>query len=216
MKVGVDAMLLGAWACVEGEVGLDVGCGCGIISLMAAQRNPECMIDAVDIDHASVGEAEGNFRESPWSERLRVIEGDITSIELREYDFILSNPPFFHSGINRPSSSREKARHEDSLSAPRMVEIASRLLTERGVLSMVFPAEDLEKIKETARKCGMKVYRVCLVTDKPGKKPKRAMTGICREGDERPFQEETLFIRDEEGNYSVDYKSLTKDFYLNF
>ena len=52
MKVGTDAVLLGAW-CNLGEFPdtiLDVGSGTGVISLMLAQRSDAMTIDAVEVD----------------------------------------------------------------------------------------------------------------------------------------------------------------------
>ena len=40
MKIGTDGVLLGAWADVENSQSIiDVGAGCGLISLMVAQRS---------------------------------------------------------------------------------------------------------------------------------------------------------------------------------
>lgn len=72
MKIGVDAVLVGAWADVSGARHIiDVGTGCGVIALMCAQRAPEAMITAIDIDEASVAEASGNFAASPWRSGFR-------------------------------------------------------------------------------------------------------------------------------------------------
>ena len=52
MKVGTDAVLLGAWCSLETypDTILDVGSGTGLISLMMAQRSDAETIDAVEID----------------------------------------------------------------------------------------------------------------------------------------------------------------------
>ena len=40
MKIGTDAVLLGAWTCLDGISAIvDAGCGSGVISLMVAQRS---------------------------------------------------------------------------------------------------------------------------------------------------------------------------------
>jgi tRNA1Val (adenine37-N6)-methyltransferase len=52
MKVGTDAVLLGAWVKCGNETRiLDIGTGSGILALMMAQRNKAVAIDAVEIDH---------------------------------------------------------------------------------------------------------------------------------------------------------------------
>ena len=67
MKVGTDAVLLGAWAAVEGRHNaLDIGTGTGIISMMMAQRNPRLNVRGIDIHKESVREALHNFSRSPF------------------------------------------------------------------------------------------------------------------------------------------------------
>ena len=51
LKVGTDAMLLGALISSKNHLkGLDIGTGCGVLSLMIAQKNIEIQIEAIDID----------------------------------------------------------------------------------------------------------------------------------------------------------------------
>ena len=52
MKVGTDAVLLGAWTPINHQPFsvLDIGSGTGILSLMFAQRCHAEIIDAIEID----------------------------------------------------------------------------------------------------------------------------------------------------------------------
>lgn len=66
MKVGTDGVLLGAWANVcEADRILDVGCGCGLIALMAAQRNRAARVVGVELDAAAAADALANVQHSP-------------------------------------------------------------------------------------------------------------------------------------------------------
>ena len=95
MKVGTDAVLLGAWCELNGaQRVLDVGTGCGVIALMVAQRNADATILAIDIDPASVNEAQENFDASPWAERLHACRHDFNDLTDDEgFDLIVTNPP---------------------------------------------------------------------------------------------------------------------------
>lgn len=77
-KVGTDGVVLGAWAdiCNAKRI-LDVGTGSGLIALMAAQRVPESMVCAIDIDHDAVLQARENVAASPFSDRIRVFQVDV-------------------------------------------------------------------------------------------------------------------------------------------
>ena len=49
MKIGTDAVLLGAWASLETQPNsiLDIGAGTGVLALMMAQRSGAELIDAL-------------------------------------------------------------------------------------------------------------------------------------------------------------------------
>ena len=72
MKIGTDAVLLGAWVFLENEIDsiLDVGSGTGIIALMLAQRSFALIIDAVEIDNDAYEQTVTNFENSNWGDRL--------------------------------------------------------------------------------------------------------------------------------------------------
>ncbi|HAH60329.1 MAG TPA: tRNA(1)(Val) (adenine(37)-N(6))-methyltransferase, partial [Bacteroidales bacterium] len=70
MKVGTDAVLLGAWADFKGaKTLLDIGTGCGILALMAAQRS-EAYITAIDVHDEAIQRATLNFLNTLWGKRL--------------------------------------------------------------------------------------------------------------------------------------------------
>lgn len=223
MKVGVDGVLIGAWGRCEGQKGLDIGCGCGLIALMAAQRNPECHVTGIDIDADSVSEAMENFEASPWKDRLKAFNVDASNFSTdkgnqNKFDFILTNPPFFNSGISSPSTPREMARHISSLTPHTLFKIGLNLLDENGTLSLILP---IDFRKEIVSNPFLKVEKICNVSDNPAKKPKRVMaqlrkTSLDKSLYTREFIEEDLFIRDDNGEYSHKYRDLTSPFYLKF
>lgn len=229
MKVGVDGVLIGAWGQVgeDKNIGskiLDIGTGCGVIALMAAQRNSNADIIAVEIDDPSADEAEENFKVSPWAERLRLLRRDATclkdDVELSgTFDHILSNPPFFEAGISKPATPREKARHTDSLSPFKVLMIAEDLLKEGGTVSLIAPIDSENEIKSIVERGVLNLLRITRVSDRPTKFPKRILLEFVKGSNEiekRPINSNTLHIRDDNGEYSKAYKDLTKEFYLNF
>lgn len=72
MKVGTDAVLLGAWTPLINHPYnlLDIGAGTGIITLMLAQRSYAEQIDAIEIEENAYEECVANFENSPWADRL--------------------------------------------------------------------------------------------------------------------------------------------------
>lgn len=218
MKVGVDAVLIGAWADCHGDTILDVGTGCGVIALMMAQRNPAGKVMAIDVDEASVGEASSNFVQSPWGDRLTASLmpfAELTGTG-RKFDRVVSNPPYFDSGVTDFSTSRNVARHQGVLSPSALIKECGSLLTERGKLAMIVPSEFYDKLKTEAEKEGFHLSRVCFVKDTPRKEPKRVMMEFSREDPESDTVLQMLTMFDGGGNPTDEYRLLESEFYLKF
>lgn len=217
MKVGVDAVLLGAWVGDNVSEILDVGTGCGVISLMLAQRFPNATIDAVDTDVPSVEEADENFSRSLWAHRMKVWRAEFPTDFVKAtktYDLIVSNPPFFQSGIDSPTSQRERARHQDKLSVQSLLEFSPSLLKEEGILAFIFPLEYLEATLDKAKENDFFPRRICKIKNREGKKSKRVMIEFQKSvNSELIWEELTLF---KGGKPTEEYKNLCRDFYLKF
>lgn len=242
MRVGVDAVLVGAWSepvVAEPLRILDVGCGCGVIALMLAQRFGNALIDAIDIDCDSVAEAACNFEASPWADRLYAVSADAAAwvnAHKHLYDLIVSNPPYFNDGIVNPSTRREIARHQSSLSPAVLLELASIGLTERGVVAMVVPAELLHQLLVEAAKYKLYPFQLMIVRGNPYVAAKRILVSFAAD-DSIPAAEipdnlninmfgskeiseftkiDCLTVEYNPGDYTEAYRQLTKDFYLKF
>lgn len=218
MKVGVDGVLIGAWADCQGDSILDVGTGCGFIALMMAQRNSKAEIMAIDVDEGSIAESEDNFGNSPWARRLEArkipYSGIVDSGEYR-FDRIVSNPPFFDSGVTDFSSSRNVARHQGELSPSVLIASASRILSGAGKLAMIMPSEFCGNMLRQGLDSGLHPSRVCFVRGNPRKNPKRVMLEFSMINNGEPRQT-LLTMFDGTGNPTEEYLSLCHDFYLKF
>jgi tRNA1Val (adenine37-N6)-methyltransferase len=228
MKVGVDGVLLGAWADIEdATVILDAGCGCGLIALMAAQRNPHAVVHGIDIHQPSVDEATANALSSPWSDRIDFALCNFVDYRCdKPINHILSNPPFFDSGITDPQTDREFTRHSAMLGPLSLISVGSRLLAPDGRISMIAPPEWLDRICVEARNYGMYINRLMYVYSRPARPPKRILVEL-RRGEIvkenikfEPTSNNSLYIEtlNSDGviDYSPEYRLLSSPFYLKF
>jgi len=217
MKVGVDSVLLGAWACADHAVRiLDVGAGTGLIALMMAQRYPDAMIDAVEIDHEAHLQAIDNVMNSPWFHRIVTVCDDFFNYAEHcslQYDLIVSNPPYFTASLKPTDAKRNIARHNDSLPHGRLLAESAKLLTPSGVLAIVLPpAEALKLINETAG-YGLFVKRTLHVQSLPLKPVYRMFVELSKK--EYPRDDQKLCIEKADRSGQTDeYKQLTMEFYL--
>lgn len=214
MKVGTDGVLLGAWCPVEGARRvIDVGTGCGVIALMIAQRNPDALIDGIDIDQPSIEEAGLNFARSPWGDRLTAQQQDFNAIVAdQRYDLVVSNPPFFTNGILPDGAARTTARHTLSLSYRQLIEGSERLLSDDGSLALISPTDAEREIIEAAAFSSLPLRRLTRVIPVEGAAPKRTLWLLSRRN--IPYREDSLTITRADGTFTPDYTALTHPFYL--
>lgn len=216
MKVGEDAVLLGAWASVEHgpERILDAGCGCGVIALMMAQRSsPATRIEAIDLDPLAVIEAKENFAASEWSQRLHACRKDFNDMEGR-FTHIVSNPPYYNSGVHNPADGRELARQAGDFSPVSLVARAGMLLEEGGRLSLICPPEWMHTLRQEAQKCGLQLSRYCRVKTYADSQPKRLLLEYTSTLYQVEVEGSELVTHVSPGIYTPAYKSLTADFHI--
>lgn len=217
MKVGTDGVLLGAWAPAGNEVRsiLDIGTGSGLIAIMMAQKC-EADILGIDIDAEAVAQAKENGAKSPWAERLRFEQQDALSFAPeKEFDLIVSNPPFYTEDLQCPEARRNNARHSQALPLERLAANAARWLREGGVFCIVLPAAGADAFIQAAWEHGLDLHRRCQVYSRPETPAKRSLLGFRKGGATYPATER-IIIRDDAGNYTEEYKSLTGEYYLHF
>lgn len=223
MKVGTDAVLLGAWAFgdipseSEGLRILDVGCGTGVLSLMLAQRFPNAKITGVEIEPEAAQEARKNVEASPWRDRVEICQADFLQYACGapKFDLIISNPPFFSNGELAPQLSRSMARHEGALNFGTLTSRTAALLNSGGRLAIVAPFESRSRLVAEGISAKLHVCRECIVSTVLRKPPRRIMVEFSESGATEP-QVESLVIHSSTGGFSELYIELTRDFYLNF
>lgn len=216
MKVGTDAVLLGAWADVaKAKNILDIGCGSGLIAIMAAQRNPTATLTGIEIDTAAAGQARENSEASPFADRIEIISSDIRHYRPTQlFDCILSNPPFFEERLLPPDKIRSTARHTAGLSFEELIKETKRLLKPDGLFQVIIPYTSVCQFLAISSLQGFSLTGRTDVTTKKGKSPKRTLLCLCNNIASAGTNISQLELTDEQGCRSIAYKELTKDFYL--
>lgn len=221
MKVSTDGVLVGAWPEMpeNGKTVLDIGTGAGLIALMIAQRFRRAAITAIEIDSQSARLAAQNFQESPWNSRIRLINTsfqDFVKDSQDQFSLIITNPPYFRNSLKTGNTSRNLARHQDSLSPEELFNGVRKLLEQpEGIFSLIIPYEQEEDILEIASESGMKPQRTLRIRPNPGKQYIRTLFEFGYSRSEC-LSEELSVELDQRHTYSKEYMELTRDFYLKF
>ncbi|TEW56746.1 16S rRNA (guanine(1207)-N(2))-methyltransferase RsmC [Psychromonas sp. RZ22] len=75
--------------------GLDFGCGAGVLSCYLLKKNPQLSLDLIDVNVYALASAKLTLEKNALN--ANVFASDVFSNVQKEYDLLLSNPPF-HSG----------------------------------------------------------------------------------------------------------------------
>lgn len=216
MKVGTDGTLLGSWTLAPDGVCriLDIGTGTGLIALMMAQRFPQAQVTGIDIDTGAVIQATENAMESPFKDRITILQADVTMMEDADgFDAIVCNPPFFDHSLTCPDQQRTEARHTVSLSYRQLMESAFRLLKNEGQLSVIIPADCRSLLESEAHLTGFFISRVCSIQTTPRKNPKRYMIEF-RKQPVKEIDTECGIIELSPQERSPWYQQLINEFYI--
>lgn len=214
MKVGTDAVLLGAWVSVEGarEI-LDIGTGSGVIALMLAQRTSKAHIDAVEISSQDTAQAIENVNSSPWKDKITIYHKAVQQFTPdKQYDLIVSNPPFFINSQEPPDEDRRNTRHTTTLTHEDLLTASLRLLNPLGKLSVILPYVEGMQFISKAGQAGLYCTHQLFFKSKQDKPVERLLLTLSHTGETLKVDE--LILYDAEGTWSAAYKALTKDFYL--
>ena len=228
-RVGTDGVLLGAWASLEGHRRiLDIGTGSGLIALMAAQRNEQACVVALEIDEAAAGQARENVAHSPFARRIKVVQADVRDfvptaseafgnagapVAENAFDCILCNPPFFTEDTLPDNSSRALARNAAMLSFDELLQAVRRLLSADGEFHVILPVAEAKPFVDKALLLGFCVTRQCLVRTVVSKPPRRSLLSFSRSGGIN-YAASELVLQNPDGSRSADYSALMKNFYL--
>lgn len=219
MKVGTDAVLLGAWIVPNGsKTILDIGTGTGVIAMMLAQKT-EAHIDAIDIDVDAVNQAAQNISESKFADKIHVSRNsfqDYVKSTGKTFNLIVSNPPYFEQCLKSSDEQRSQARHAYSLPFEELIDGVSKILDPKGKFCLILPKPEAERFRLLAEKKGLYLSKLLRVKSRADKDTdKRHLMQF--EFIPTEFSEKTLVIeKGERHDYTEEYKEFTKDYYVNF
>jgi tRNA1Val (adenine37-N6)-methyltransferase len=142
-RYSVEPFLLAHWVHpTGGSRVLDIGTGCGVISLLLMSRQADLAITAVELQKSLYQSAVDNVEANGWSNRIRMVEGDFQTVasdlEPESFDWILSNPPY--------------RRHELALTLETLVATSVPLLKPGGKIALAYPFYRLEEVMDQLRK----------------------------------------------------------------
>lgn len=171
-RFSVDAVLLAGYAGTAPRI-LDLGCGCGIISLLQARRDAQALCYGVEIQPELAFLARRNILINGLDDRITIIQQDMQTLAPNQIGgpltLVVSNPPFYALGSGRcnPNNMRAYARHEVLITLPGLLAAARRLLVKHGHLALVYATTRLAELFDRMREYDLEPCHLRLVHPHP-------------------------------------------------
>lgn len=228
MKVTTDTCLFGAFVSKSPSIQniykaqhrglrvLDIGTGTGLLSLMFAQENHDAQIEAIEINREASEEARQNVKDSPWPDRIRIINSDVRAFHANNrYDLIISNPPFYEKELKSPDPNRNLALHGSDLGLEENLTVISSSLDPGGRFFLLLPYKRKKEIFDLFKKSNLEINSLTYIRQSTNHGFFRIILegGIGDDQKNKPIVNE-IAIWNEMKEYSPDFISLLKDFYL--
>jgi tRNA1Val (adenine37-N6)-methyltransferase len=166
-RFAVDAVLLAHFLKSEPETeALEIGAGCGVISILFSRLQPCKRLTAVEIQPELAELAVRNFSANGMKPFATVLEQDARELSRHfpseSFDLIFCNPPYRRVGAGKlnPNSQKAIARHELKMTLEDLFVCAGRLLKPSGRLSVILPDFRERDFRKLAEIHGFQLYEL--------------------------------------------------------
>src|SRR5579863_5800236 len=217
-RFSIDAILLGRFARVRArDRVLELGAGCGVISVMvAALRHPREVV-AVEIQPELAAIAQRNAALNGL-DSMRVIHADLRARRIggltpASFDVVIANPPYraLRSGRESPNASRRVARGESAATLAQFVAAAKRYAANGAKAAFVFDATRSAELLGCLAVNSLEPKRIRFVHPRAGAPATTVLVEARKGGGIEVLVEPPLMLYDRPGVYSDEARELMED-----
>ena len=208
-RFSMDAVVIANLADIQPDDRiLDLGTGCGVISLILAFRHPKTTIYGVEIQKSQADIAAANVRDNHLEKRVTIYHQDVKSLSIQQtsgpVSVVVCNPPHIEKSCGRTNPDRQLAvsRHEIEITLDDVVKTAKRMLSPLGRLIMVYPAERLVDLTGRMRSCGIEPKKMSILYTKAETDARRVIIEGVKGGRPGICITKPLIIHNPDGTYT--------------
>jgi tRNA1Val (adenine37-N6)-methyltransferase len=216
MKVCTDSCIFGAWFVqkkIEGSLILDMGSGTGLLMLMLAQKI-NAAIHGIEMDSSACTQSKENINETKWKDRLITFCGDLRSYTFsQQYDFIITNPPFFENDLSSSSKEKNIAMHSQQLTLEELMIAINKNLNATGSFGILLPYHRTGYFESLALQNNFYPIEKLLIKQTPSHNFFRSIIHFSRSKNYTVSNFE-LIINNENKKYTEEFIELLKEYYL--
>ncbi|BAP39697.1 tRNA1(Val) (adenine(37)-N6)-methyltransferase [Metamycoplasma canadense] len=224
----VDTILLGNFVSINRNVSniLEVGTNNAALSIFIASRSKKINIDAIEIQPKAVKLAKENVKLNNLQNQINIIEADFKEYAkeyaykcgnklAKKYSSIVANPPYYNENFNqvRKTGTHEQklATHEINLNLEQLVSLSSKIIEQKGYLTIVLPMARYIDLICLLRKYNFEPKRVQIVYTRINSLPKFCLVESRFNSGWGTFFEKNIYLHNENKNdhsYSLETQKL--------
>jgi tRNA1Val (adenine37-N6)-methyltransferase len=190
-RFSIDSLLLADFAKIRKfDHILDIGAGCGVISLVLAKKHSNVKIAALEIQKDLAGIAEKNIRLNHMDGQIALYESDLGRIpelfSAGSFDYVVTNPPYRSpvSGRLCKNSQEAFARHEILTDLEHILSAARYALRPGGRISLIYSAGRAAKLLAGMHELGLEPKRLRMIHPDPDLPAKLILVEGCKDAGE--------------------------------
>lgn len=214
-RFSVEAILLGRFARAgRRDRVLELGAGCGVISIMLAAIHRPREVVAIEIQ-PELAEMISRNATMNDSDSVRAICADlrqkrIAGVEPASFDLVIANPPYraTSTGRENPDRGRRLARSESSATLDDFVRAARRYARHGGRVAFVFTARRSAELISAMRAKKLEPKRIRFVHPRIGSPASVIMIEARVGGGIETAIEPPLILYDSPGIYTIETRAI--------
>jgi tRNA1Val (adenine37-N6)-methyltransferase len=214
-RFSVEAILLGRFARARTrERVLELGAGCGVVSIMIAALYRPREVVAIELQPPLAAmiprNAEANSLESVKAVCADLRQKKIAGVEPASFDLVVANPPYraAASGRENPDHSRRMARGEGAAALLDFVAAARRYARIGGRVAFVFTARRSAELISTMRSKQLEPKRIRFMHSQVGRPASVVLIEARVGGGIEVAIEPPLILYDRPGIYTAEARAL--------
>ena len=211
---GIDSVLISDFSrdIKNNSVGIDLGTGTGIISILLSAKTKLSKIIGIEIQKDVADMARRSVEMNNMENKIEILNLNVKDImdsenellKRESFDFVVTNPPYkkLETGKTSENESKYISRHECKANLEDFIKISKYLLKDKSSLYMVHRPERLVDIIEIMRKYKLEPKKIRFVYSSVDKEPTLVLVKAIKNA--KPFLkiEKPLIIYNEKGEYT--------------
>ncbi|MDX2441336.1 MAG: tRNA1(Val) (adenine(37)-N6)-methyltransferase [Desulfobacterales bacterium] len=214
-RFSIDSILLACYAKLRpGDKVLDLGTGCGIVSLILAYREPNLKIFGIEVQKELADIAVSNVEENHMGGIITILYKDMKELKndmlSGPVDLVVSNPPYWKakSGRINPDMQRAVARHEIKVSLDDITATVRRVLRTAGSFVTIYSAERITDLLTHLRSAGIEPKFLRMIHSDIKTEAKLVLVEGIKGGRPGVKIGPPLIIYDEKGDYTQEVEEM--------